>query len=444
MTSLLIRGGSIVRPSGDERADLLITDGVIRTIFDRSAAPAGLPAADSIIDASSQLIFPGFIDAHVHFREPGFEQKGTMESEAQSAVAGGVTTVCDMPNTVPPTVTVTAFREKVHVAQAIDICDIRFFFGATQSAHLEEIKTLWSDSSEDGQQLKKRCAGLKLFFDHSTGDQKAETDVLEAAFKLCAELQIPLVAHCEDPQLNARAAKLVKSAEVEAHSRRRPPDSEDRAIARALELCAQHGTHLHITHLSTAGGLDRIRKAKKDGLAVTCDVAPHHLFLTTDDYAELGVLGKMNPPLRPPGHAAALWAGIEDGTVDCVTSDHAPHTHEEKTLVPPPEAPGGVPGVETMIPLLLTVAAGHCPHPKQCAPIKTFRYADILRLCFTRPNELFSLGKKGIVAGAPADLVLVNPTEEWELTGSILHAKCGWTPYEGWKVVGKATVVGRW
>ncbi|MDD5751156.1 MAG: dihydroorotase family protein [Candidatus Peribacteraceae bacterium] len=444
MTSLLIRGGSIVRLTGDERADLLITDGVIRAVFGRAAAPAALPAADSVIDASNQLIFPGFIDAHVHFREPGYEQKGTMESEAQSAVAGGVTTVCDMPNTIPPTVTVAALREKVRRAESVAVCDIRFFFGVTQAAHLKEVARLWGDSSEEGQRLKGRCAGVKLFFDHSTGNQKAEAGVLAEAFRLCAELSIPVIAHCEDPRLNARAAKLVKGDEAAAHSRRRPPDAEEHAVTQAIELCAQYGTHLHITHLSTAGGLERVRKAKEQGLAVTCDVTPHHLFLTTDDYKGLGTLAKMNPPLRPPGHSPALWAGIEDGTVDCVVSDHAPHTYEEKASVPPPDAPSGVPGVETMLPLLFTVAAGHCPHPQQCVPIKSFRYADILRLCFTRPNEIFSLGKKGITAGDPADLVLVRPDESWELSGSTLHAKCGWTPYEGWKVTGRATVVGKW
>ncbi|MDD4287038.1 MAG: dihydroorotase family protein [Candidatus Peribacteraceae bacterium] len=442
MTSLLIRGGTVVRPTGDERADILINEGVIDEIFVRTTGPQKLLAADQTIEANGQLLFPGFIDCHVHFREPGMEQKGTMETESQSAVAGGVTTVCDMPNTNPPTVSIAALREKVRIAESMSACDIRFFFGVTQSEHIQELRHLWAE--QEFVSLRDRCCGVKLYLDHSTGNQKAAKGVAEEAFRTCAELKIPLVVHCEDPVLNARAAKLNTRMDISAHSLIRAPESEQRAITVAVELAKGTGAHLHVAHLSTKRGLELVEQAKKDGLAVTCEVAPHHLFLSTEDYETLGTLGKMNPPLRTPDHGEALWAGIEKGTIDCVASDHAPHTFEEKQTVPVLTAPSGVPGVETMIPLLLTVAAGRWPHPRRRSFQPKLMYADIRRLCFDNPNRIFSLRQTAIEQGSMANLVLVQPEEEWEIRGAQLHSKCRWTPYEGWKVVGKATVAGRW
>jgi len=442
MTSLLIRGGTIVRPTGDERADLLIDEGIIREIYVRTTGQQKLLAADQTIEANGQLLFPGFIDCHVHFREPGMEQKGTMETESQSAVAGGVTTVCEMPNTNPPTVSVAALREKVRIAEGIAACDIHFFFGVAQSGHLQELQQLFSEASLSP--LRDRLCGVKLYLDHSTGNQKAAKGVAADAFRVCAELQIPLVVHCEDPVLNARAAKLNTREDISAHSLIRAAESEQRAITTAIELVKSTGAKLHIAHLSTKRGLELVEQAKKDKLAVTCEVAPHHLFLSTEDYEILGTLGKMNPPLRTPDHCEALWAGIESGIVDCIASDHAPHTLEEKQVLPVLTAPSGVPGVETMIPLLLTVAAGRWPHPRRRAFQPKLKYADIRRLCFDNPNRIFSLKKTMIEQGSAADLVLVRPEEEWEIRGAQLHSKCGWTPYEGWKVAGRATVVGRW
>lgn len=442
MTSLLIRGGTIVRPTGDERADILVDEETIREIDVRTTGLQKLLAADRTIEAAGQMLFPGFIDAHVHLREPGLEHKGTMETESQSAVAGGVTTVCDMPNTNPPTVSIAALRDKVRIAEGISACDIRFFFGVTQPEHLEELRRLCT--AEEFAPLRARLSGVKLYLDHSTGNQKAAKGTAEETFRVCAELKIPLVVHCEDPVLNARAAKLNTRQDILAHSLIRAPESEQRAVATALEFAQKTGARLHVAHLSTKRGLELIEQAKKDQIAVTCEVAPHHLFLSTEDYETLGTLGKMNPPLRTPDHCEALWAGIANGTVDCVASDHAPHTLAEKQVMPLLAAPSGVPGVETMIPLLLTVAAGRWPHPRRRAFAPTLLYTDILRLCFSRPNEIFSLGRPAIARGSPADLVLVHPEEEWEIHGAQLKSKCGWTPYEGWKVTGRATVVGRW
>jgi len=442
MTSLLIRGGTVVRPTGDERADLLIDEGIIHEMYVRTTGRQKLLAADQTIEANGQLLFPGFIDCHVHFREPGMEQKGTMETESQSAVAGGVTTVCEMPNTNPPTVSVAAFREKVRIAQGISACDIHFFFGVTEQEHVRELQQLFAEGSLSS--LRERCCGVKLYLDHSTGNQKAAKGVAADTFRICAELKIPVVVHCEDPVLNARAAKLNTREDISAYSLIRAPESEQRAITTVMEFAQATGAQVHIAHLSTRRGLELIRQAKEDKIAVTCEVAPHHLFLSTEDYETLGTLGKMNPPLRTPDHGEALWAGIENGIVDCIASDHAPHALEEKQVMPALTAPSGVPGVETMIPLLLTVAAGRWPHPRRRAFQPKIKYADIRRLCFDRPNAIFSLNRPAIMQGAKTNIVLVEPEKEWEIQAAQLHSKCGWTPYEGWKITGKAAVVGQW
>ncbi len=379
------------------------------------------------------ITLPGLIDCHVHFREPGFEQKEDMESGAAAAHAGGVRTVCEMPNTNPPTVSAAALKEKIQRAERIRNVDIRFFFGATEADHIQEFKKAWSMP-----ELRTRLAGLKIFFDHSTGGQGASAAVIEEAFNVCAELGVPLVGHCEDAAINAEARELIldqapEATDVSLHSLMRPCASEAKAIERAVQYARMYGTQFHIAHLSTARGIDLVRDAKKEGLPVTCEVAPHHLFLTIDDYETLGARGKMNPPLRTAQEQKALWQGIADGTVDCIGTDHAPHLRREKESGNPLAAPSGVPGTETMLPLLLTVAAGGWPHPNGRLKIENAQMSmdDMRRLCFINPNRIFNLN-------APEEEVLqIDTTAEWVLHGAELHSKCGWTPYEGWRVRGK-------
>jgi len=430
MTVLRIHGGTVVGINRSEMADVLISDGVIERL-DSIVSPTSF---DENIDAKGLLLFPGLIDCHVHFREPGLTHKADMKSEAAAARAGGMMTVCEMPNTVPPTVTVEAFADKVRRAEGITDCDLRFFFGATERSHLEELKILFSDPRYA--QLRKRCSGLKLFLDHSTGNQKADPTILNDIFAFCAEQNIVVVCHCEDPEMNERAKAEHAGDDVSLHSLQRPPESEVAAIELVVGLARAHGTRLHVAHLSTAAGLELVRAAKAEKLTVTCEAAPHHLFLTTDDYATLGTRAKVNPPLRSTADRDALWAGLVDGTVDCIATDHAPHTAEEKNKQPPLAAPSGLPGVETSLALLLTAAAGVWPHGEGKPPV-SLRYLDILRLCFSNPNKIFGLGKKGIKGGAPADLLLVDPKATWTITAATMKGRTGWTPYEGWSVRGK-------
>lgn len=357
-----------------------------------------------------------------------------MASESAAALAGGVGTVFDMPNTIPPTVTLEAMTEKVRLARNMPV-DIRFFFGVTERRHLITLRNLWVREDAAMKVLREKCVGAKLYLDHSTGSQKAEGNVVEEAFALCGELGIPLVAHCEDAEVNAGTRVQISGFkdDVSVYSKMRPPESEIKAIEYAIALAGKHKTKFHVAHLSTMGGLALVRNAKNEGFSVTCEVAPHHLFLTEDDYETLGTLGKMNPPLRSESDRDALWVGISDGTVDCIATDHAPHTLEEKHSGDPLAAPSGVPGVETMLPLLLSVAEGHWPHPTSDRGQRTadFGYEDILRLCFTNPNRIFSLGK------SEEGVTIIDPKKEWIIQGKNLQSKCGWTPYEGWSVRGK-------
>ncbi len=456
MTSLLIRSGALVEADDRREVDVLIEKGNILSI----AAPTRDQSTQrslgegrksdirngDVLDAKHLLLFPLLIDCHVHFREPGMEYKATMETEAASGLAGGVGMVCEMPNTIPPTVTIAALADKVRRAERLTGMRMKFFFGVTEAAHLLTLKELWTGDAYELKRLKHHCCGVKLYLDHSTGDQKVESGIVEEVFKTCAQLQIPLVAHCEDAEVNAveggrclpagQAGKV--EGDVSAHSNMRPPESEAKAIEYAIGLVRKYKTPFHIAHLSTQQGIELVRRAKAEELPVTCEVAPHHLFLTTDDYPLLGTLGKMNPPLRSAEHQSALWGGIADRTVDCIATDHAPHTLEEKRAGDPLSAPSGVPGIETMLPLLLSVASGHWPHPHlPLSPVHfPLSYSDILRLCFTNPNSIFSLHQEGMKKDAPARLMLIDPNKEWTLKGTEMHGKCAWTPFEGWEVVG--------
>jgi dihydroorotase len=451
MPALLLHGGTLVSGDDERRDDVLLEDGTVRDIAKY------IEESDETVDVSGKLLLPGLIDCHVHFREPGLEHKATMQSESAAALAGGVTTVCEMPNTVPPTVTVAALADKVRRAADIKNFDMRFFFGITEEAHLATLRELLDSTSEEAKRLKSRIAGVKIYFDHSTGDQKVAAELLDDIFKTCAEHDIVLVAHCEDPEENAKAAMQNARTAVAVHSLLRPATSEVIAIEKAITLARTHGTRFHVAHLSTEGGVDLVRKAKAEGLKVTCEVAPHHLIFTTDDYEKLGTLIKVNPPIRSAKHRFALWQGIIDKVVDCIATDHAPHTLAEKQNPEPLKAPSGIPSVELMLPLLLSIAQGHWPNPMEpnatCPP---FTVKDIVRLCFDNPNRIFRLGKHDIVPapknGRPeknknesghfwprdkTDIVIVDPHATWTIDAKKLHSKCGWSPYDGWTLKGK-------
>ncbi|MFB6354605.1 MAG: dihydroorotase [Halobacteriales archaeon] len=357
-------------------------------------------SGDDRLDASGRRLLPGMIDAHVHFREPGFSHKETWTTGSRSAAAGGVTTVVDQPNTDPPTVTCAAFDAKADRASA-SLVDWGVNGGVTPD---------WEPSGLFDRPL---FALGEVFLADSTGEMGIDAELFESAVERAAAAGVPVTVHAEDASRFDEAAR--ERGDVDAWSAYRTPEAEVAAIERAGTVGRRHDADLHVAHTSTPEGVDAAVAA-----GLTCEVTPHHLLLSRDDLTELDTLGKMNPPLRSETRREALYERVADGTVDLVATDHAPHTREEKDAGVW-EAPSGVPGVETALPLLLEEARQG-----------RLSYERVRDLTAANPAAVFGLPRKGRVeAGRDADLVLVNPDEARSIRGDELHSKCGWTPFEG-------------
>ncbi|WP_256298006.1 dihydroorotase [Haloarchaeobius salinus] len=364
------------------------------------------------VDATGKLLMPGAIDVHVHFRQPGFSHKETWATGSRSAAAGGVTTVVDQPNTDPPTVSGDAFDEKAALA-ADSLVDWGINGGVTES---------WDPDSLFDRSL---FALGEVFLADSTGDMGIEADLFDDAVDLAAANDVPVTVHAEDAGLFdedalANAGDGVgREADVDAWSAYRTPEAEAAAVERACEVAADSGTNLHIAHTSTPEGIDAAAEA-----GATCEVTPHHLFLSRLDSDELGTYGRMNPPLRSAERREAVFERVADGTVDVVATDHAPHTVAEKEATIR-DAPSGVPGVETMVPLLLAEAA------RDDGAFGVERVRDLVA---SNPADIFGLDAKGqVAAGYDADLALYDLDDTREVRGEALHSNCGWTPFEGWR-----------
>ncbi len=367
------------------------------------AVGAGLEG-DERLDAAGKRLLPGMVDAHVHFREPGFGHKETWATGSRSAAAGGVTTVVDQPNTDPPTVTGAAFDAKAELAGA-SLVDWGINGGVVPE---------W----DPGSLLDRPLFALgEVFLADSTGDMGIDADLFDDAVGRAAAAGVPVTVHAEDATLFDESAR--GRDDVDAWSAYRTAEAENAAVERAAEVAAAHDATVHVAHTSTPEGVDA---AAAGGL--TCEVTPHHLFLSRDDLDELGTFGKMNPPLRDEGRRTALFERVADGTVDLIATDHAPHTREEKAAGAW-DAPSGVPGVETALPLLL-----------EAARRGELTYERVRDLTAATPAEVFGLPGKGRVeAGRDADLVLVDPEASREIRADELHSKADWTPFEGWRGV---------
>ena len=410
MGTLLIQNGTLVTPQGTAQKDILVEDETIVAV----GANLSTPHNARVVNAKGLLILPGLIDPHVHLREPGGEHKEDFASGTRAALAGGFTTVIAMPNTSPPLTDGETLAQVCTLAKSKAVCDVGFFVGAT--AHNAE------GAAELG-----AVAGLKLYMGSSTGSLL----VADLAGQMVHFERYPgvIAVHAEDEEAveyfrtRAHLAKL---------GQRRPPICAALAVSRALTLAERFRARLHVCHVSTAHELALIRDAKariaqrNARSRVTCEVTPHHLFLATEDETHLGPLGQMNPPLRSQKDVDALWENLQ--VADCIATDHAPHTLEEKRG---PTPPSGVPGLETALPLLLTaVHEGKISLP------------EITRLMAQGPARIFGLERKGSIApGCDADLTLVNADAEWVIGTQPLQTKCGWSPFEGRKARGQVARV---
>ncbi len=374
----------------------------VRVEGDRIAAVEShlSPGDAEVVDAAGNLLLPGAVDVHVHFRQPGFGHKETWTTGSRSAAAGGVTTVVDQPNTDSPTVTGRAFDEKAALARE-SLVDYGLNGGVTSG---------WDPDSLFERPL---FALGEVFLADSTGDMGIDESLFRAACERAAAEDVVVTVHAEDADLFDEST--TDRSDPDAWSAYRTPEAEVAAVERACEVADETGADLHVAHTSTPGG---VRTAAAVG--ATCEVTPHHLLLSREDLADLGTFGRMNPPLREESRRRELFELLADGTVDVVATDHAPHTREEKDGSVW-DAPSGVPGVETMVPLLLEQARKG-----------RLDYERVRDVTARNPARAFDLLRKGRVAvGYDADLVLVDPDATREIRGERLHSKCGWTPFEG-------------
>ncbi|PSP83961.1 dihydroorotase [Halobacteriales archaeon QH_8_68_33] len=359
---------------------------------------------EQVVDASGKRLLPGMVDAHVHFREPGDSHKETWTTGSKSAAAGGVTTVVDQPNTSPPTVDGAAFDEKFEYAAA-SLVDFGINGGVT------------ADWDPDSLFTRDLFALGEVFLADSTGNMGIDADLFAAALAAADDEGVPVTVHAEDAeQFNVSARER---DDADAWSAYRTAHAEVAAVRRACEVASDRGTTIHIAHTSTPRGIDIASEA-----GMTCEVTPHHMLLSRGDLSDLGTFGRMNPPLRREKRRQRVYDRVADGTVDIVATDHAPHTRAEKDAGIW-DAPSGVPGVETALPLLLAEArAGD------------LTYERVRDLTAANPAEVFDLPNKGrVAAGYDADLVLVDPAETHPISGPRLHTNCDWTPFEGREAV---------
>ena len=399
---LFIQDGWIVKETTAAPVNILIADEHIQAV-----GPDVKPPKDAqVVDAGGRLVMPGLVDVHVHLREPGGEQKEDLTSGTRAALAGGVTTVLAMPNTSPPITDRAALAQVIALADRKAVCDFGFFLGATPENAGEVAKAI-------------DAVGLKMYMGSSTGSLLVDEFGDQYTHFKTYPAEWPLVVHAEDEIAVGWFAR---------QGQRRPPLCAALETARALVLAERLNRRLHICHLSTLQELVMVRDAKKRGVSVTCEVAPHHLFLTNNAEWRLGPLAKMNPPLRFPEDRDALWDQLD--WIDAIASDHAPHTVQEKQMGMA-DAPAGVPGLETTLPLMLTAASEG-----------RLMLSDVVRLTSSGPATIFGLARKGQVApGYDADLVFVDPEARWTVKDDNLQTKCRWSPFSGRRMKGRVEQV---
>lgn len=414
MPDILIKNTKVYVNNYLQPAEVLIEDGKIIKI----ARQIDVQRLNEVIDAKGALTLPAGIDAHVHFREPGLTEKEDWYTGSCSAAAGGVTTVIDHPNTIPPTIDKKSFREKVKLANRKSIIDFGIYGGVT--GNIERLPELWK--------LGATAFG-EIFMAESTGALNISEETLDEALAVIKELGAIACIHAEDEEIRKECEAFLKNDFTpQSHSRERPNLCEAFAVEKALKLAKKNGTQTHFCHISAFETVGLLRKEKylqqSSGTPVniTSEVTPHHLFLSTRDWDRLGSFGKMNPPLRDRRNPKMLLNALNDGTIDIVATDHAPHTEAEKD-VGIKSAPSGVPGVETLLPLMLVAVK------RNLIPIG--RMIDVTS---KNPARIFGLNRysKGIFAeGYDADLIIVDPSNITTIKGDNLHSKAGWTPYEG-------------
>jgi dihydroorotase (multifunctional complex type) len=394
---------------------LAIDDG---RIF-RIGKEAGMPNADTRMDLKNLLVLPGLIDVHVHLRDEGKAYKEDFYSGTAAAAAGGMTTVLDMPNNNPVTMSAEALRNRIETARNKIVVDVGFY----------------SEFPKDTKEIRKivdeGAIAFKLFMAEQVGGLNIDDDnALSEAFGMVEKLRSRVAVHAEDRTTLIKVEEKLKQAnrnDVEAFLAAHSEDVEVKAVERLLRIVEQTKVHLHFCHTSTERGLNAIVEGKDSGLPITCEVTPHHLLLSTDDLRRAGTIAVGVPPIRQKHNAEALWKGIKNGWIDVIASDHAPHMLEEKQRMRIWDVKVGAPELEITLPLLLTeVNRGR------------LSIADIARLMAENPAEIFGLKGKGFLGkNCNADLTVVDLKRDDRIDATEFHSKAKFSPFDQWKVKGK-------
>ena len=410
MQALLIKGGHVIDPANgiDMVADVLVSDGRIHSIGNDLSADNAL-----VIDADGLVVAPGLVDLHVHLREPGLEEKETIATGCAAAAHGGVTTVIAMPNTRPAT-------------DRPDI--VRLVMEKAAETGVNVLPAGAVTVGQKGQELTDfaalKEAGVPAFTDDGVPVQNIA--LLRQAILKAKELNLPLLDHCEDKDMVQNYAVNDGPVARELGLPGRPAIAEELQVMRDAMLAEETGGHVHICHISTGKAVDIVRQYKEKGVRITCETCPQYFTITEDEVLKQGTMARVNPPLRTEADKQAILAGLADGTIDALVTDHAPHCAHEKAK-PLPEAPSGMVGLETSLALSLTglYHSGLLPLPR------------VIELMSTSPAALLHLPKGRIAPGDDADIVIFDPNEEWVIDKEKFLSKGRNTPFHGRTVKGK-------
>ena len=378
-----------------------------------------MPKTQTKIDLKNLLVLPGLIDVHVHLRDEGKAYKEDFYSGTAAAATGGITTVLDMPNNKPVTMSAEALRRRMEIAEKKILVNVGFYSEFPKK--IEETEEI----------VREGTVAFKLFMVEQIGGLNIDDDhLLLEAFKIVSKFRVPVAVHAEDKATLKKVGDELKRDnrnDVEAFLKAHSGNVEVTTVKRLLRIARQTNVHVHFCHVSTENGLKAIIDGKKSGIKVTCETTPHHLFLSVNDLRRIVTLALTMPPIREKHHAAALWNGITSSLIDILASDHAPHTLGEKKAKSVWDVKVGTSGLETTLPLLLT----EVKHGR-------LSIADIVRLMSEKPAEIFGLKGRGCLKeGNNADLTVVDLDKKHKIDASKFHSKAKYSPFNGWNVEGK-------
>ena len=406
----IIRNATIVNESRQFIGSVVIEDEMIQQVLEGDDSTQSY---DIEIDATGLYLFPGVIDDHVHFREPGMTHKADIASESRTAAAGGVTSYMEMPNTIPPTTTLDLLEEKFQIAAQNSRVNYSFYFGATND-NVDTLPLL----------NRHRVPGVKVFMGSSTGNMLVDRE--ESLYRIFASSPLLLMAHCEDTSIieaNIRAFKKRYKGQndfpIRYHSRIRSVEACYQSSSLAVQMAKDTGARLHIAHISTAKELELLENKPIEEKKITAEAVIAHLMFSTEDYDTLGTRIKCNPSIKTPEDRAALREALTNGLIDVVATDHAPHLENEK-LGGALRAASGMPMIQFSLVSMLELSE------KGILPIE--RIPDLMA---HNPAKLFHIEKRGFIRpGYYADLTLVDPNGDWQVREGRYYTKCGWTPMD--------------